>query len=40
MELIDIMSLERWKSIADQIHEKFGFNGTVYKKDKLGYPLD
>ncbi len=33
MELIDIMSLERWKSLADQIHEKFGFNGTVYKKD-------
>jgi ligand-binding sensor protein len=33
MELTDIMSLERWKSIADQIHEKFGFNGTVFKKD-------
>lgn len=31
--MIDIMSLKRWKSIADQIHEKFGFNGTVYKKD-------
>jgi len=33
MELTDIMSFEGWKSIADQIHEKFGFNGTVYKKD-------
>jgi ligand-binding sensor protein len=33
MELTDIMSLGRWKSIADQIHEKFGFNGTVFKKD-------
>ena len=33
MELTDIMALERWKIIADQLHEKFGFNGTVYKKD-------
>jgi ligand-binding sensor protein len=33
MELTDIVPIERWKSIADQIHEKFGFNGTVYKKD-------
>jgi len=33
MELTDVMSLEKWKSIVDQIHEKFGFNGTAYKKD-------
>ena len=35
MELTDIMPLESWQSIADQIHEKFGFNGTVYKKDNF-----
>jgi ligand-binding sensor protein len=35
MELTDIMALERWKIIADQLHEKFGFNGTVYKKDNF-----
>jgi hypothetical protein len=23
MELIDIMSLERWKSLSDQIHENY-----------------
>ncbi len=33
MELTDTVSLEKWKSIVDQIHEKFGFNGTVYRKD-------
>lgn len=33
MELTDIMSLEKWMVVADQIHEKFGFNGTVYRKD-------
>jgi Sensory domain found in PocR len=35
MELTDIKPLESWKSIADQIHDKFGFNGTVYKKDNF-----
>jgi len=29
------MPLESWKSIADQIHDKFGFNGAVYKKDNF-----
>ncbi len=33
MELTDLMALERWKSMVDQIHEKFGFNGTAYRKD-------
>ncbi len=33
MELTDIMSLERWLVIPDRLHEKFGFNGTVYRKD-------
>ena len=35
MELTDIMPLESWKSIADKIHDKFGFNGTIYKKDNF-----
>jgi hypothetical protein len=33
MELTDIIPLERCKSIVNQIHEKFGFNGTAYRKD-------
>ena len=35
MELTDIMPLESWKSIADQIHDKFGLNGAAYKKDNF-----
>jgi hypothetical protein len=35
MELTEIMSFESWKSIADQIHDRFGFNGTIYKKDNF-----
>ena len=33
MELSDIMSVEDWKTIAENIYKKFGMNGTVYKKD-------
>lgn len=33
MELTDKIPLERWKSIANGLHERFGLNGTVYKKD-------
>ncbi len=33
MELIDIMPVEGWKKIAEDIYKKFGFNGTVYEKN-------
>ncbi len=35
MELTDIMPLESWKSIADHLYDKFGFNGVVYKTDNF-----
>ena len=33
MELTDIMSADEWKQLANEIYDKFGFNGTVYKID-------
>jgi ligand-binding sensor protein len=33
MELTDIMPVEDWKAIAENINRKFGMNGTVYHKD-------
>jgi len=33
MELTDIMSVEGWKAIAENINRNFGMNGTVYQKD-------
>jgi len=33
MELTDIMSADEWKQLANEIYNKFGFNGTVYKID-------
>ncbi len=33
MELTDIMPVEGWKKIAEDIYKKFGFNGTVYEKN-------
>jgi ligand-binding sensor protein len=33
MELADIMPVEGWKAIADNINRDFGMNGTVYHKD-------
>jgi ligand-binding sensor protein len=35
MELTDIMSDAEWKQLANEIYEKFGFNGTVYKIDNM-----
>ena len=33
MELTDIMPVEGWKAIAENINRNFGMNGTVYHKD-------
>jgi len=33
MELIEIAPIEVWEKIAGDIYNKFGFNGTVYKRD-------
>jgi ligand-binding sensor protein len=33
MELTDIMAVEHWKAIAENINRNFGMNGTVYHKD-------
>jgi ligand-binding sensor protein len=35
MELTDIMPADEWKKLADEIYQKFGFNGTVYKIDNM-----
>jgi len=35
MELTDIMSVDEWKHLANEIYQKFGFNGTVYKPDNM-----
>jgi len=35
MEMTDIMSVDEWKQLANEIYEKFGFNGTVYKIDNM-----
>ncbi|MGQ9570902.1 MAG: PocR ligand-binding domain-containing protein [Thermodesulfovibrionales bacterium] len=33
MELTDIMPVEEWKRLAEDIHIRFGFNGAVYDKN-------
>jgi len=33
MELTDIMPVEYWKIIAENINKNFGLNGTVHRKD-------
>jgi ligand-binding sensor protein len=33
MELTDIMPIEKWKNLAEEINTNFGFNGTVYNTD-------
>ena len=30
MELTDIMPMEKWKQLVEDIHTRFGFNGTAY----------
>ena len=35
MELTDIMSADEWKQLANEIYQKFGFNGTIYKTDNM-----
>ena len=35
MELIDLVEISEWKKIAEDIYNKFGFNGTVYKHDNF-----
>ena len=30
MELTDIMPIEKWKQLVEEIHTRFGFNGTAY----------
>jgi ligand-binding sensor protein len=30
MELPDIMPIEKWKQLVEDIHARFGFNGTAY----------
>jgi ligand-binding sensor protein len=33
MELSDIMPIEKWKQLAEDIYTRFGFNGAVYDKN-------
>ena len=33
MELTDLMPIERWKQLAEDIYKRFGFNGAVYDKN-------
>ncbi len=33
MELSDIMPIEKWKQLAEDIYNRFGFNGAVYDKN-------
>lgn len=35
MELNDLIEVSEWKKIAEDIHNKFGFNGTIYKHDNF-----
>ncbi len=35
MELADLIPISEWEKIADDIHNRFGFNGTVYKCDNF-----
>jgi ligand-binding sensor protein len=33
MELSDIMPIEKWKQLAEDIYTRFGFNGAVYDQN-------
>jgi len=35
MELTDIQTVEEWKKLADEIFNRYGLNGTVYKPDNF-----
>ncbi|NWF75623.1 MAG: PocR ligand-binding domain-containing protein [Nitrospirae bacterium] len=35
MELDDLIPISEWEKIANDIHNRFGFNGTVYKSDNF-----
>jgi ligand-binding sensor protein len=33
MELTDIIPVESWRQLAENIHKRFGFNSCIYNKD-------
>ena len=33
MELTDIMPVEKWKQLVEDIYTRFGFNSTVFNID-------
>ncbi|MFZ5905785.1 MAG: PocR ligand-binding domain-containing protein [Nitrospirota bacterium] len=35
MELTDIIPVESWRELAEDIHTRFGFNSCIYNKDNL-----
>ncbi len=35
MELTDLIPVESWRQLAEDIHKKFGFNSCIYNKDNM-----
>jgi len=35
MELTDLIPLESWKQLAEDVYKKFGFNSCIYNKDNM-----
>ena len=35
MELTNIISIESWRQLAEDVHKRFGFNSCIYNKDNF-----
>lgn len=35
MELTDIIPIESWRQLAEDVHKRFGFNSCIYNKDNF-----